>query len=182
MNELHFENIRPAPWRATYIFKPDLKALGMAISDYGWVSSVLVRREDSTIIDGHARWIVAQSNKDVLARDAGILPVTFVDCDEADAMIMHIRLNRIRGFVVAKPTSRLIKRVIASKKYSEEEVQSALGMSNDEFDLLIDGSLIKTKKLAEHKYSNAWIPVEAPPPEATIAGEIKIERPANADR
>lgn len=182
MNELHFENIRPASWRATYIFKPDLKALGSAIADYGWISPILVRKEDMTIIDGHARWIVAQSNKDVLTRDKGIVPVVFVDCDEVDAMIMHIRVNRIRGFVVAKPTSRLIKRIIASKKYLDDEIQTSLGMSDDEFDLLVDGSLIKTKKLTEHKYSNAWVPVEAPPAGATLAGEIKIERPMNADR
>lgn len=181
MNEMSYENVRLAEWRTTYIFKPEMKLLIESILDYGWVSPIVVRKEDFTIIDGASRWIAAQ-DKRIKKRDGGKIPVLLVDCDEVDAMIMHVRLNRARGFSVAKPLSRLLKRIIASQKYDEPTIQEALRMTDEEFDLLADGSLIKTRKLKEHKYSNAWVPVEAPPPNASIAGEISIERPPNADR
>jgi ParB-like chromosome segregation protein Spo0J len=181
MNEVHYKNVQPASWKTTYIFKPEMKLLTESVLDYGWIAPIVVRKEDSTIIDGFSRWVISQ-DKRIVKRDKGIIPVTFVDCDEVDAMIMHVRLNRAKGSTIAKPLSRLLKRIIASKKYDESIIQEALRMTDEEFDLLVDGSLIKTRKLKEHKYSNAWVPVEAPPPDAQIAGEITIERPPNADR
>lgn len=171
------ENIRPADWRATYILRPDLAILGQSIADYGWTSPIVVRAADMTIIDGFARWLIAQK------MPAGsTIPVLLVDCDQTDAMCMHIRLNRGRGQVMAKPLSNLLKQILRAKKYNEVELQTKLMMTPDEFGVLRDGTLLKVKKISEHKYSQAWVPVEAPPAGAVLAGEMTIERPPNADR
>jgi hypothetical protein len=53
-------------------------------------------------------------------------------------------------------------------------------MSNDEVDLLFDGGLLKSRKVKDHVYSKAWIPIEAPA--GTTSATINIERPPNADR
>jgi len=55
-----------------------------------------------------------------------------------------------------------------------------LAMSSDEVDIMMDGTLIKSRKIAEHKYSRAWVPVEAPA-SATESSAV-IERPPNPDR
>jgi hypothetical protein len=54
-----------------------------------------------------------------------------------------------------------------------------LSMHNDEMDMMVDGTLLKDKKTAEHKYSSAWVPIEAP---ASVKDQaIMIERPPNSD-
>lgn len=174
------ESLRPADWRATYAFKPELRLLADSISDYGFTAPI-VARTDGTIIDGFSRWLVVQTDSRLKKRFTE-LPVMWVECDEAEAMIMHVRLNRARGQVIAKNLSRLLKRVARTGKWSEDDMQAAVRMSNDEFDTLMDGSLLKTRSLKEHQYSKAWVPVEAPPAGAIVSGEIVIERPPNADR
>jgi len=39
---------------------------------------------------------------------------------------------------------------------------------------------LKGKKLSEHTYSRAWVPIEAPA--GSSPQSVKIERPPNADR
>lgn len=178
---VNVENLRPAEWRATYMFKPELRLLADSLADYGWTSPI-VARTDGVIIDGFSRWLVAQSDRRLTKKFAGQVPVLWVECDEAEAMIMHVRLNRARGQMVAKNLSRLLKRVARTGKWSDDDIQAAVRMSNDEFDTLMDGSLIKSRSLKEHEYSRAWVPVEAPPAGVAVAGDITIERPPNADR
>ena len=45
-------------------------------------------------------------------------------------------------------------------------------MTLEEFQILLDGSLVKMRKIKQHTYSPAWVPIES------ASGEdIKIERP-----
>lgn len=178
---VNISSLRPADWRACYMFKPELRLLADSLADYGWISPI-VARTDGTIVDGFSRWLVAQSDKRLVKKFGGEVPVMWVYCDEAEAMVMHVRLNRARGVMVAKNLSRLLKRVSRTGKWTSADVQAAVRMSNEEFDTLIDGSLIKSRALKEHEYSKAWVPVEAPPADAVLAGNITIERPPNADR
>ncbi len=172
MNYVKPENLKTPDWRATYILRPDLKLLEKTISDVGRIFyPLLVREEDSTIIDGHARWMAAQH----LDID---VPVTYISCSTADAMILHIRMNRARGSIVAKDLSDLLNLLLDELDYDDEEIRLMLGMTIDEFEVLLDGSLVKRKKLKEHKYSKAWVPIETNRPTETI----KIERPKTADR
>jgi hypothetical protein len=54
-------------------------------------------------------------------------------------------------------------------------------MKGDELELMMDGSMIKHRKVPNHRYSRAWVPIEAP------AGTVDkksadIESPPNPDR
>jgi ParB-like chromosome segregation protein Spo0J len=166
------ESIRPAPWKATYIFKPDLKMLEDSIAADGMQYPILVRQETSEIIDGFARWVAKQNlgHKTV--------EIEFVDKSEVDSMVMHVQINRGRGQVVAKDLSNLIQRCLRSKVYEYDELRKKLNMTIDEYDILADGALVKRRKLKEHKYSNAWVPVET----SGYAEKPDIERPKTPDR
>lgn len=168
------ENVRPAPWKATYIFRPDLKTLQKNIESVGVLYPALVRDEDSTIIDGHARWLVAQNDKELKKK----FPVLYVDCTEAEAMILHVQINRARGQIIAKDLSDLINLLIDDGEFDEEEIRLAFDMSIDEFEVLVDGSLVKRKNLKEHKYNKSWVPVESKSDPAPIV----VERPKTPDR
>jgi hypothetical protein len=100
--------------------------------------------------------------------------------NDIDAMLLHLQLNRGRGQVMAKNMSRLIRDMLRSGQYEENDLRYKLVMKADEMDLMVDGSLIKMRKVPSHQYSKAWVPVEAPAKATEVLNFI--ERPPNADR
>lgn len=169
-----------ADWRCTYVLKPDRKVLLESMKNYGWTSPIIASSRKNVIIDGHERWLIAANDDFIVNRDKGNVPVLWVDCDEVEAMLMHVRINRGRGQIQAKPLSLLLQRIVRSGAYAPVDFMKGLGMSTDEIDLLIEGGLVKQRKISAHKYSRAWIPVEAP--KGAIVPAMNIERPPNADR
>lgn len=161
------------------MLKPDMDLLRLSMIDFGWLQPIVVRSEDSSIIDGFHRWVVAQEDLFVKAHGKDV-PCVIVSCDLVDAMIMHIRLNRARGSIFAKPFSSLLKKIVLSDKYSDEELCKLLQMSDDEMDLMLSGGLLKHRNIPNHTYSRAWVPVEAP--SSDTIENIVIERPPNEDR
>ena len=179
INSLPFNSIKPSSWRTNYVLKPDMDLLRLSMTDSGWLQPIIVRKEDMTIIDGTHRWVIA-GEKDFQKKHGKEIPVLIFDIDEIDAMVMHVRLNRARGEIFAKPFSRLLKNIVLSDKYSSEELEDIFVMSPDEVDLMLAGGLLKQRKIPQHEYSRAWVPVEAPS-ESQIEKGV-IERPPNADR
>ena len=169
------DKLKPAEWRVTHTLKPDIKVLAGLMIDFGWVSPIIVQKSSMTIIDGFHRWLCAQQEP---SKINGKVPIVLVDVDDMDAMLMHVRLNRGRGEVVTKHLSNLVRSIVHSKKYSIEQIKDLLTMSNSEIAAMIDGTVIKQRKIKEHVYSRAWVPIEAPSePEMP-----SLERPPNADR
>ena len=173
-------SLQGAPWRATYCLKPDQRVLIQSLVDTGWILPLIARKDNQMIIDGHYRWMIAQENKRLAKVLGKEVPVRFVDVDDIDAMIMHVRLNMGRGRVVGHKMSQLVKLVLRSGKYEEEQVQTQLRLNDEEFALLVTGDLIKKRNIPEHRYSPAWVPVEVPAGQAVPTPDI--ERPPNPDQ
>jgi hypothetical protein len=178
MTTSKIELLRPAPWRTTHVLRPDLKLLAQSIEQYGIISPIVVQRSTGFIIDGFHRVVTVATNKRLAAKHSKSMPVHYVDCDEVEAMVMHITLNRARGSIVNHHLSRTIKKIHQSGRYSAAKMEEVFGMSMIEVDMLLDGSLIKMRKVSEHKYSKAWVPIEAP---AGAVDSMQFERPPNAD-
>lgn len=174
------ETLKPAKWRATYVLAPDLEVLARSMDDYGWLQPIVVQSGKNVIIDGHYRWEIAGASKSIRRNYKGLVPVVYEDCGDIDAMLLHLRLNRAKGSTIAKGMSRIFRDIIMSGRYAESDLKRMLVMRNDEVDLMIDGTLIKNRKIANHKYSQAWVPVEAPASVTEQAGFI--EKPPNSDR
>lgn len=178
MSTMKIEELRPAPWRTTHVLKPDLKLLSKAIEDYGLLNPIIVQKSTGFIIDGFHRVVSIATNKRLKAQYGKAIPVNIVDCSDVDAMVMHIVVNRARGSIVNHHLSRTVKKIHQSGMYSAGALEDILGMSMIEVDMLLDGSLLKMRKVAEHKYSKAWVPIEAP---AGAIDAMEFERPPNAD-
>lgn len=174
-------NLRPADWRSTYILTPDLRLLTQSIADHGWLYPIIART-DGTIIDGFHRWLIAQSDNGIMARDRGQVPVSYVECDDITAKVMHVRLNRAHGALSVKRLSGLVQNLRDTSTLEDDKLRSLLGMTADEFDVLATPSLIKSRKLVERPYSPAWVPVEVPAGQAVTMPSFEVERPPNADR
>ena len=173
-------SIKAPSWKATYILRPDLTLLKTSMIESGWLQPVVVRLADQTIIDGTARWNIACTEERFVKRHGSSIPVIYHDVDEVDAMVLHVRLNRARGAVHPVTLSKVVKRIIASGKYEENDLATILSMSDDEVELLAVGDLLKRKDLEKYEYSRAWVPVEVP--KVTEVESSIIERPPNPDR
>ena len=149
-------DLKPMDWgSATYTVGPDRRGLKKSIQRSGIIVPLVIM-EDGTIIDGLLRW--------KLAKELGIeeVPVVVaVGVDEVEALVMHVELNRHRGDVVARSLSVLLKRVIASKRYTAEALRRHLVITPTEMSLLMDGSVLKARNIAEHSYSPSWVPIES---------------------
>ena len=99
-------NLKPAPWRATYVLKPDLKLLASSISEYGLIAPIIVQKQSKYIIDGYHRLLAISSTKELVKRFSEGVPCLEFDIDDIDSMIMHIQINRARGTIVAKHISK----------------------------------------------------------------------------
>lgn len=172
--------VRPPKWRATSILRPDLLLLKSSMTESGWLQPLVVRLADSSIIDGSERWNIACTDDRFRKKHGDAVPVVFHDVDDVDAMVLHVRLNRARGFVHPVRLSTVVNKIIVSDKYGERDLAAILSMSDDELELLLTGDLIKKKNLQKYEYSRAWVPVEVASEEEVPSSFI--ERPPNEDR
>lgn len=166
MDFVDINTVRPAKWNTScYIVSPDYKRLSKSIDTYGFLNPITIQ-SDGTIIDGYHRWVIGNE------LGAKQIPVVVVDVDDINAMLLHIDLNRYRGIVIAKYLSRMMQRIMESDRFSEDQLRERMGLGQDEFDILLDGTLIKMRKIKQHTYSPAWVPIESKSGE-----DIIIEKP-----
>jgi len=166
MNVTETSSLTPAKWMSTcYIVSPDYSKLQGSIRKFGILSPIVIQ-PNGTIIDGYHRGKLANENK-ILK-----VPVVVVDVDDIEAMLLHVDMNRYRGIVVAKYLSRIVQRIMQSGRYDDEALRLKMGLSTDEFDVLADGTLVKMRKIKQHSYSPAWVPIES-----TTGDDITVERP-----
>ena len=180
INNVKIDTLRVPEWKATYILRPDLLVLSASLQQYGFIQPIHVVKSTGEIIDGSERWLLSKNVKKIETAIDGLIPTVQHDCDSLDAMMMHIRLNRGRGSMVAKPLSKIIRKIQLSGKYDSQDFKNLLCMGTDELDLMLDGSIVKTRKIQEHLYARAWVPIEAD--SKTIERGSLIESPPNLDR
>jgi ParB-like chromosome segregation protein Spo0J len=181
IENISIDELKIPSYKSTYILRPDLLVLSASLVDFGFIQPIVVHKGTMEIIDGNERFLLASSVKKIMEKCEGYIPCVLIDCDKYDAMLMHIRLNRGRGSLVAKQTSAVIRKLVYSGKSDRKSLDRELCMKKMEFDLMMDNTIIKQRKITEHKYSRAWVPVEAPA--GTIEnGSAPIEAPPNADR
>lgn len=172
------DDLKKGSWHSNQILKPDLKSLARSIADFGFISPLTVMKKDNSIIDGYHRWMIVKESKE-LRKSIAEIPCILMDCDSLDAAMTHLRLNRSRGSLVAHRVSEVVKTLTRSKKYTENDFKQLLSMSEDELDVLLDGTIIKRVNISEHKYSRAWVPIEAP---KGAVDNFTAEKPPNKDR
>lgn len=177
---LQVESLVSPKWRATHTIRPNLLAVSSSLQMYGFIQPIHIMGDMKTIIDGSERVSLAKSVKRIAEKTDGLVPVVVHHVDEMQAMMMHLQLNRGNGNEVAKKVSNIIRKLYVSGKYTQKDFDSILCMKQAELELMLDGSIFKSRKISEHNYSRAWVPVEAPP--GTIDSGPVIEKPPNADR
>ncbi len=161
------DKLQPSFWGSVnYVVSPDFNRLRASVEKFGILQPIVCQASTACIIDGLHRWEIAK------LLELEEVPVVKVDVDDVAAAILHVNLNRNRGVVVNKFLSELLRELFLDNDIDGEDFQDQLGLDDDEFMLLMEGSLIKMRKIKAHKYSPAWVPIESATGES-----VKIERP-----
>jgi hypothetical protein len=167
-------------WHSSHILRPDLILLSSSIFQFGILSPLLVRESTGEIIDGYQRCRLVCDVQEIREKTNCQVPVVYISCDSLWARVLHIQINRGRGYILTEKLSKLVRELAASREFTEDDFDKLLTIKEDELEVLLDGTIIKRRKIAEHNYSRAWVPVEAPA--GTVPKPPAIESPPNADR
>ena len=91
VEEVPLDQLRADPANPRRISEEELDALERSLRQFGFVSPVLARREDRTVIGGHQRVVAA--------RRLGLttVPVTWLDLPVEQARLLGLALNKISG-------------------------------------------------------------------------------------
>ena len=138
------------------VFSDEMKLLRFSIKKNGWIQPILVT-QDYCIIDGFHRATLAKMNKDITID--GKVPVVVMQMNEAERMMLTIRINRAKGSHVAVKMADIIHKLVNDYGIPLQQVCDGIGARKEEVELLLMDNVFQAKGIDEHtKYSKAWIP------------------------
>ena len=150
--------VSPNDYNPNSVAKKEIGLLYTSILHDGYTQPVVTIydevKDKYIIIDGFHRYFTCKSNKDILYRNQGRLPIVVLNKDINDRMASTVRHNRARGMHSVTGMSSMVFNMLENG-WEDVEICNELGMSVEE--------LIKLKhitgfsKLFEDKeYSKSW--------------------------
>ena len=138
IEDVPIERLRPDPANPRRIGEDELDALERSLRQFGFVSPVLARRDDQTVIGGHQRLVAA--------RRLGLtsVPVTWLDLSVEQARLLGLALNRISGTW----DDALLARLLADLQATPDLDLSLSGFGEDEITELLRS--LETREKREH--------------------------------
>lgn len=152
-------NLRQNAWNPNVVFSPELRLLEESILRNGWLQPIIISNTD-LIIDGFHRWRLSMDSPAIRDRWFEEVPCVVFDISDPEAMMLTVRINRAKGTHVAVRLSDVIQELHNDLGCTVEEIMRGCGMGKKEVELLLAGTLLKTRNLETYKYSKAWIPIE----------------------
>lgn len=141
------------------VAKVEMKLLYTSIKHDGYTQPVVTvydkENDRYVIIDGFHRYLTCKTNKDILERNKGKLPIVVLEKDINDRMASTVRHNRARGKHSVKGMSSMVFSMLENG-WKDNEICNELGMEADE--LLRLKHITGFSKLFEDvDYQQAWI-------------------------
>ena len=136
VEEVAIDDLRPDPANPRRISEDELDALERSLRQFGFVSPVLARREDRTVIGGHQRLVAA--------RRLGFttVPVTWLDIGVEQARLLGLALNKISG----SWDDALLARLLADLQATPDVDLTLSGFGEDEVKDLLRSLEIREKR------------------------------------
>ncbi len=136
VEEVALDRLRPDPANPRRISEDELDALERSLRQFGFVSPVLARREDRTVIGGHQRLVAA--------RRLGLttVPVIWLDVSVEQARLLGLALNKISG----SWDDALLARLLADLQATPDLDLSLSGFGEDEITDLLRSLEVREKR------------------------------------
>lgn len=151
------ETLKPNNYNPNKVAPPELELLIISILEDGWTQPI-VTLPDGTIVDGFHRYTVSK-DKRLMDRFKGQVPIVVVDIDPVHRQMSTIRHNRARGTHGIVPMANIVRGIVADG-VSKEEIQSRLGMEDEEVDRLVDrAGMPDQAERRQAGFGSSWKPV-----------------------
>jgi len=149
------DELIPNHYNPNKVAPPEMELLKISILEDGWTQPIVIL-PDMHIVDGFHRYTVSDDPR-LRERFGGMVPTVMVDIDPVHKMMSTIRHNRARGTHGITPMASIVQEVLQT--VSKEEVQTRLGMEDEEVDRLVDRAG-KPEAMARIQpgFNKAWVP------------------------
>lgn len=150
--------VSPNDYNPNSVAKKEMGLLYTSILHDGYTQPVVTIydevKEKYIIIDGFHRYFTCKSNKDILDRNKGRLPIVVLNKDINDRMASTVRHNRARGMHSVTGMSSMVFSMLENG-WEDVDICNELGMSVEELVKLkhITGF---SKLFEDVEYSKAW--------------------------
>ena len=140
------------------VARVEMKLLYTSILHDGYTQPVVTvydeKKDKYVIVDGFHRYLTCKSNKDILQRNLGMLPIVIIAKDINDRMASTVRHNRARGKHSIDGMSSMVFDML-DNGWKDEDICNELGMEAEELIRLkhITGF---SKLFKDVEYKKSW--------------------------
>jgi ParB-like chromosome segregation protein Spo0J len=149
--------LNPNEYNPNHVLTAEMKLLKFSILKSGWIQPILVS-EDMHIIDGFHRYTLAKTQDDVWALTHGKVPCAVLDINEAERMMLTVRINRAKGNHIALKMHELVTTLVETHGLSPDEIGKNIGADKHEIETLLMENVFEKKDVANKPFSRAWYP------------------------
>lgn len=155
---IEVDSLSANDYNPNIVYSKEMELLKLSITKNGWIQPILVTG-DYVIIDGFHRASIAKYDAEVRNITGGKIPAVIMNINEAERMLLTIRINRAKGQHIALKMADVIKTLVNEYNMPVNEICRQIGANKDEIELLLMDSVFKKHDVTkESKYSKAWIP------------------------
>ena len=157
---LDVNELIPNDYNPNVVYNKELSLLELSIIKNGWIQPILVNKENDKyiIIDGFHRYSLTKHSTKLSDLTDGKVPCAVLELNEAERMLLTIRINRAKGSHIACKMSDIIKTLVEEHSMSIKDIMKDIGATKDEIELLLMEDVFKKLDTQNHKYSKAWYP------------------------
>jgi hypothetical protein len=152
------DKVQANDYNPNSVAKVEMGLLYTSIKHDGYTQPVVTIYDEKLdkyiIVDGFHRYFVCKSNKDILERNHGKLPIVVIDKDINDRMASTVRHNRARGKHSVNGMSHMVFTMLENG-WKDEDICNHLGMEADEL-LRLKHITGFSKLFEDAEYSKAW--------------------------
>jgi len=152
------EKVEPNDYNPNAVARKEMSLLYKSIKADGYTQPIVTiydeEKKKYVIIDGFHRYFVAKTQKDILERNNGRLPIVVLKKDINERMAATVRHNRARGEHSVTGMGNMVFQMLENGM-TDSEVCENLGMSAEEI-LKLKHVTGFSKLFEETEYRQAW--------------------------
>lgn len=153
------EKVQANDYNPNSVASKEMQLLYTSIKEDGYTQPIVTIEDKAiakyVIIDGFHRYFTAKSNKDILDRNKGKLPIVVLEKEINDRMASTVRHNRARGSHSVAGMSNMVFKML-DNGWADDAICNHLGMDAEELVRL--KHITGFAKLFENaEYSKAWV-------------------------
>ena len=155
---VNIDKVQANDYNPNSVARTEMGLLYTSIKHDGYTQPVVTIYDEKLdkyiIVDGFHRYFTCKSNKDILERNNGCLPIVVIEKDINDRMASTVRHNRARGKHSISGMSSMVFQMLENG-WSDAEICNELGMEAEE--ILRLKHITGFSKLFENvEYKRAW--------------------------